>query len=143
MMCFQRFPANFGFEPRKADMGGCRQVVDRQMDNHSPAPSGCFSVQRLSPFDRKCRRTLYSKCFISRALAEEGQRCRPDEKGIETLLFGSYLAMSPCSAAAPMRRGLKHAVFDHETSEIEMPRQRCRPDEKGIETRRTSRCLLR
>ena len=71
MMCFQRFPANFGVEPRKADMGGCRQVLDRQMDSCSPAPGGCFFMQQLSPFDRKCRRILYSKCFISRALAEE------------------------------------------------------------------------
>ena len=71
MMCFQRFPVNFGVEPRKPDMGGCRQVVDCQMDNGSPAPGGWFFMQRLSPFDRKCRRILYSKCFTSRALADE------------------------------------------------------------------------
>jgi hypothetical protein len=84
-MHFQRFPANFGVEPRRPDMGGCKQVLNLQMDSCSPAPGGHFSVRPLSPFDTKCRRILYSKCFISRALAEEEQRCRPDEKGIETL----------------------------------------------------------
>ena len=70
-MHFQQFPANFGVEPRRPDMGGCKQVLNLQMDSCSPAPGGHFSVRPLSPFDRKCRRILYSKCFISRALAEE------------------------------------------------------------------------
>ena len=71
MVRFQQFPANFGVEPREPDMGGCSQVLERQIDNHSPAPGGCFFMQPLSPFDRNCGRILYSKCFISRAMAEE------------------------------------------------------------------------
>ena len=62
------------------------------------------------------------------------QRCRPDEKGIETSegVFAKRSA-GKGSAAAPMRRGLKpvKATLFRAAGVIG---QRCRPDEKGIET---------
>ena len=55
------------------------------------------------------RRGLKLEKLVGDEADNNGQRCRPDEKGIETARRVAVVAFGGLgSAAAPMRRGLKH-----------------------------------